>query len=418
MYLTFKIAMEYLWNRKRQAIISILGVVLGVAFFIAISGMMRGVHNYFIEQLIDVAPHVRVMDEYRHPDLQPVHQLYPGSLVLLHGLKPKDEIKGIRPRERIIRSLKEIEGSLISPILMGEAFLRYGGKDVAAAVIGINPTMERKASNLESDMVQGSLNNLLTNSNGIILGKDLVKKLGADMGAKLSVVSSAGVVRKMKIVGIFDTDVPEFDGSTSYTVLKKAQVLHNKDNTINQINIRLEDINKAPKIAADIESRFGYKTESWQETYASLFDMFIIEDAIMYSTVAAILLVAGFGIFNIISTSVNEKSKDIAILKSMGFSEYDIRMIFLFQGMLVGIVGSIMGCGFGAVLVDLMANIKFEMGDEIQLPVEFDGFPMYRSIWLYVWGSIMAIIASMLSAYFPAKHAASLRPVDIIRGAG
>jgi len=415
--MNFSIAIGFIKNRGRQSLFSIMGVVMGVAFFIAIAGMMQGMHNFFIEKLVDVAPHVKIMDEFRESQLQPIYKQYPKSTIELRGVKPKAELRGIRSADKIISDLEKHKNLSVAPALWGEAFLRYGGKDVSSSVIGIDPEKERFASNLERDMIEGNLNNLMTNSSGLILGKALAKKLSIKMGNKLSVISPAGVIFKMKLVGIFETGVTEVDSISSFMLLKKAQTLQNKDDVINQINIRMKDVNNAPKIAAEIEERYKYKTESWQETFANIFEMFVIENAIMYSTVAAILMVAGFGIYNIISTSVNEKKKDIAILKSMGFSEKDIRMIFLYQGIVIGVIGTILGWIFGAILVEILASITINVEGEVDLPVQFDGLPMYRSVWLYIWGGILAIISSSISAYIPARKAASLKPVDIIRGA-
>jgi len=391
--------------------------MMGVAFFIAIAGMMRGMHEFFIEKLIDVVPHVRIMDEFREPATQPLALRYPGALIELRGLKPKEELRGIRNAKRIIAGLEKNPQIKISPVLQGQAFLRYGGKDIATSLIGIDPKRERETSKLAHDMVEGELNNLLTNSSGIILGQGLAEKLTLRMGDTFSVISPAGIVRRMKVVGLFDSGVPEVDNSTSYAMLKKVQILQDREDVINQINIRMQDIDAAPELAATLERRYGYRTESWQETFANLFEIFMIENAIMYSTVGAILLVAGFGIFNIISTTVNEKSRDIAILKSIGFSERDISEIFLYQGVVVGLIGTVMGWLLGAALVEILALIKITTEGDIQTPVDFDGFPMYRSVWLYVWGGAMTVMAAAISAYLPARKAAALHPVEIIRGA-
>jgi len=418
MNMTLSIALEYIRNRKRQALLSIFGVMLGVAFFIAIAGMMRGMHDYFIEKLIDVVPHVKIMDEFRTPPSQPIYQNYPDSLIDLRGIKPKEELRGIRGAKKIITKLYTRDDIRISPVLEGQAFLRYGGKDIASRLIGIDPKMERNTSNLARDITHGSLDRLLTNSNGIILGKGLANKLAIQLGAKLSVISPVGVIKKMKLVGLFDSGVPEVDAATSYAMLKKVQILQGKEDVINQINIRMNNIDAAPALAETLEKNYQYRAESWQESFANLFEIFMLENMIMYSTVAAILLVAGFGIYNIISTTVNEKKHDIAILKSIGFSERDVRHIFLYQGIIVGIMGTILGWVLGAILVELLAMLDFSFEGDVQAPVEFnDGFPMYRSIWLYIGGGIMAIISSSISAYLPARKAAALYPVDIIRGA-
>ncbi|MBL1147632.1 MAG: ABC transporter permease [Pseudomonadota bacterium] len=411
------IGWEYLKNRRRQTVLSIVGVMLGVSFFIGIASMMKGMHDYFIEKLIDVAPHVKIMDEFRNPQQQPVYQRFPDAAVELRGIKPREEIRGIHSARSILERLTAMDGLAVSPVLQGQVFLRYGGKDVAAALTGIRPEMERHASNLERDMTQGDLNALLTNSNGIIIGEELAHKLGARLGAKISAISPAGNTRTMKLVGLFNTGVTEVDGSTGYAMLKKVQILQDRENRINQINIRLQNVDDATSLAADLEKRYGYRTESWQETFANIFEMFVIENIIMYSTVGVIIIVSSFGIFNIISTSVNEKSRDIAILKSIGFSEGDIRKVFLFQGIVIGLIGSIFGWVLGAMLVEMLASFRIDLGEEVNMPIKFEGMPVFRSVWLYIGGAVMATLSSVISAYIPARKAAALYPVDIIRGA-
>jgi len=415
MSMTLSIALAYLRERKRQSVLSILGVMMGVAFFVGISGLMQGMHTYFIEKLVDVAPHVKILDEYREPQIQPVFTFYNADITELRGIKPKEELRGIRQAEKIVAALQIKAGIKVTPTLNGQVFLRYGGKDVSSTLVGIDPETERMASNLERDMVEGNLNNLLTNSSGIIVGKDLANKLSLRMGAKLSVISPAGIIKKMKVVGIFESGLSAVDSGTSYAILKKAQILQEREDVINQINIRMRNVDEAPELAREIENQYGYRTESWQETFANIFQFFVVQNAIMYSTVTAILLVAGFGIYNTISASVNEKTHDIAILKSMGFSQNDISLIFLYQGVIVGLIGSVLGCLMGNLLLDVLASVDIKMKGETL--VSFEGFPVYRSNWLYVAGSLMAFTSASVSAYIPARKAASYNPVEIIRGA-
>jgi len=411
----FRIALAYLRNRARQSIVSVLGVLLGVGFYIGIAAMMQGFQTYFITKIIDVSPHIIIKDEYRTAPTQPAARAYPGAVVEIRGLKPKEELRGIRGAERIIAALKSLEGTSIAPTLSGQVFLRYGGKDLSATMKGIEPVQERNVSNLENDLISGSLNDLIANPNGIILGEGLAKKLAARNGATLSVISPAGVVLKMKVVGIFATGITSLDNATSYALLKRAQILQQRENVINQIRLRITDVDRADAIAADIERRYRYRTEGWQETNSNVFSIFMIQNGVMYSTVGAILIVAGFGIFNIISTVVNEKNRDIAILKSMGFSAQDIQWIFVIQGVIVGLIGAVLGWGLGWLLIEALASVRFELDEESFIRTQ--GFILHRSIWNYVIAALMAVVSSTVSAFLPARKAASLNPVDIIRGA-
>lgn len=409
------VAFHYLVNRKRQAVISVVGVMLGVAFFIAISGMLQGMHQFFIKRLVDAYPHVKISDEFRQPEPQPVALKYPDAVTIIRGLKPREEKQGVRNYRQIVEALSKTPGITYSPITSGQAFLRYGGRDVSTTINGVDPRLERNASKLSRDMKQGKIENLQTIPNGIILGRPLAEKVGINMGGRLNVISPAGVILQMKVVGIFDSGVTQVDLNTSYANIKKVQVLQDKVDKINQINVRLEDVDSAPEVATVLERRFRYKAESWQEAFQNIFELFVVQNGIMYTTVSVILLVAGFGIYNIISSAVMEKYRDIAILKSMGFSERDVVAIFFVQGVIMGLIGVACGWALGAVLVEVLSSVKLSLKKDV--PVRMDGFPMFRSVWLYVAGGAMGMVSAAIAAWIPARRAARLHPVDIIRGA-
>lgn len=415
MNLALSIALAYLKNRKRQSVISILGVMMGVGFFIAIAAMMKGFQGYFIEKIIDVSPHIIIKDEYRNPPKQPIEKLFNDASIELSSIKPKDELRGIRGAERIVEALVKTENFHIAPILQSQAFIRYGGRDESTTLVGIDPALEREVSNVEKDLIKGSLNSLITNSNGIILGIGLAKKLNIRMNSKISIVSPAGLVLKVKVVGIFDTGITSLDNFQSYMLLKKVQVLQDREKVINQIRIKLHNVDEAEDTAKDLEKRFGYLAESWKETNSNVFSIFKIQNGIMYSTVTAILIVAGFGIFNIISTIVNEKNKDIAILKSMGFSTVDIQKIFFYQGIIVGVIGTLLGWILGFFMIEFLETIEFNVDKESF--IRTNGLILYKSFYQYLFAGILAVIASSISALIPARKAASLNPVEIIRGA-
>lgn len=413
--LPLSLAVAYLMNRRRQTIISTTGVAMGVGFFIAVSAMMQGFHQYFIEKIIHVAPHVVMKDEFRTPREQPLAMRYPSTILLLSGIKPKDERRGIRGGERIAREIAGMPGISVSPILSGQVFLRYGGKDMAVNLLGIEPALETKASNIEKDMIEGALANLNTNSNGIIIGAGLARNLGIRLGSKLTVLSPQGVALVMKVEGITRTGITELDYGQAYALLEKSQILQKRAGRINLIKMRLADVDQATAIAARLEARYGWRTEGWQETNENIFSLFRLEEIIMQSVVDAILIVAGFGIFNIITTVVHEKERDIAILKSMGLSRRDIEIIFLLQGIIVGIAGTFLGWGLGWLLMRLLETIPINMTEEVFMEIEH--MILYRTPRHYIVSGILAVIASSFSALLPARRAARLRPVEIIRSA-
>jgi lipoprotein-releasing system permease protein len=400
-------------RRRRQTLVSVSGVALGVAFFIAIAALMRGFQTYFVAQVIDVAPHVTVKDETRHPAPQAAVMAHPDGAVAVHGVKPSDRIRGIRAAGDKLAMLDAMEGVAAAPILTGQALLRYGSRDVAASIQGIDPARHRRVTNIEKDMTAGRLEDLRATANGVIIGEALAVRLGVQMGDTFTAISPRGVALSMKVVGLFRTGVQSLDQSQGFALLKVVQVLQDRPNVVNQIVMRLSDVTQAEPVARQVEARFGDRTESWEEQNKNILTVFVIQNAIMYSVTGAILLVASFGIYNIISTVVYEKTRDIAILKSLGFTEGDIQRLFLAQGMVAGLLGAVAGCLLGALMIEALAQVRFGL----DTPAGNDRFILARDWRVYAAASLFAIAAGGLAAWIPARRAARLDPVQVIRGA-
>ena len=339
MNLLFDIALSHLRSRRRQTIVSLLGVVLGVAFFLAVSALMRGSEQDLIERLVDSSPHITVRDEYRDPHPQPAALRFPGGAVAIRGVKPRAERRGIRQYGQKLATIDAIGQLQAAPVLVGQAIFSFAGRDEAVTLSGIVPARMKGVSTIEEDIVAGSLDAVDVNPTGIIIGRALAKKLSLSMGDTVTVVSPVGNVRAMKIVGLFETGNAGYDESQTFAQLTRVQALMNRPNVANTIVVRLEDAYRARDTAAFIERSTGYKSVSWQEASKDLLDALVVRNVIMYTVVGAILLVACFGIYNVISTVVLEKTRDIAILKSMGFHARDIRRIFVIEGAIIGLGG-------------------------------------------------------------------------------
>ncbi len=413
MRLILDLARGMLSRRRRQTLVSVLGVALGVAFFIAIASMMRGFQTYFVQQVIDVQPHIIIKDETRSPTPQAAQMALPDGAVSINGVKPVDRIRGIRAAGDKLATLEAIPGVAAAPILTGAALLRYGSRDVSITVTGIDPPRYTRVSNIEKDMLHGRLDDLRSTANGIIIGDGLALRLGVQLGDTVVAISPRGVSLQMKIVGIFHTGLVTLDQSAGYVLLKVNQVLQDRPNVVNQIQMRLTDVTRAEPLAREIEDRFGDRTESWEEQNRNILTVFIIQNAIMYSVTGAILLVAAFGIYNIISTVVFEKTRDIAILKSLGFTEGDVQRLFLVQGLIAGFLGAALGCVIGQLMIEGLAQVRFRT----ETPAGTDRFLLARDWRIYAIAAFFAVASAALAAVIPARRAARLDPVQIVRGA-
>jgi lipoprotein-releasing system permease protein len=412
MKVLFFIALRHILDRKRQSFVSLLGIILGVAFFLAVSSMMKGSENDFMKRLVDNSPHITIVDEYREPRVQPVETIYKNGATEISNLLPVTETRGIRNQDSIFSYLNKIPGLRSAPVLAGQALVNFAGKDFALTLNGMNPWEITGISTIESYMIEGSINDLIGYADGIVIGSELAKDLSIKKGDNISISSTAGVSKTFKVLGIFRTGRQNYDKGQAYISLKRAQSLFNRTNRINNIIIKLPDATLAREIAKDIEDRHLYKSISWQETSEDLMSTFKIRNTIMTSVVSAVLVVAAFGIFNVISTVVMEKYKDIAILKAMGFYPSDIKKIFLIQGVILGVIGSFLGVPLGMLFMSLLGLIRFKppgASQMINMPIDW-------GMQQFLIAITFAMCASIFAGYFPSRKAGKVQPVDILRG--
>lgn len=407
------IAAAQLTHRRRQTIVSTMGVALGVGFFIATSSVMSGSEKDLTQRLVDNAPHITIKDEFRTAAKQPIYLAYPDATIKLTNTKPREYLRGIKNYGAIVEELSQQSGVIAEAALTGQAIVRYASKDVGASIAGIDPEKERHLTTVERDMREGSLMRLRTASQGIVIGRGMSVRLGLGMEDLATVVSPTGLVRRMKVVGIFSTGNLLLDEGQVYMLVKDAQVLLDKPFIANRIRIKIADPDDAEAFASRIESRWGYRSESWQEVNRDFLGLFAIRNTITYSIVGAIMIVASFGIFNIISTTVMEKRRDIAILMSMGFRAFDIQAIFLVQGVFIGLIGMLLGWGIGLVLLQMLASVEFT----IPGMSEKQGIVLDRGFFQFALGGFFSVVSAVGAAWYPARKAAQVRPVDIIRGA-
>lgn len=407
----FRIAFRHISRRRRQTIVAVSGVAVGVGFFLAVSALMVGSQNDFVEQLIDSAPHIIIYDEVRSPPPQPGARAFPGAAVDLRGYKVRTEVRGIKDWPAIVAAVNAQNGALASPSLTGGVTVRLGGHEEALAIIGIEPELETKISTIEDQLRVGRLRDLETTQGGIIIGEELADRLGVRVGDIVAASTSSASARSMRVVGLFKRGQAMMASSIGYVLLREAQSLLGRPFIINRIGVRLADPYAAEEVAARLEARFGYKAQSWQERSSEFLSLLVTRNVIMYSVVSAILLVASFGIYTVVSNSVSDKRRDIAIMRSMGFSQGDLQLVFVTQGALLSIVGVLLGWLLGFALMELLGSLRFPMAGDVE------SVPLDRSPRQYLIAAAASLTAGMVAAWLPARKAAQVDPVDILRGA-
>jgi lipoprotein-releasing system permease protein len=410
MNLVLSIAFTHVRARARQTLVGMLGVATGVGFSVMMASLMQGSQEDFIDQLVNSLPHISVTDERRQPPVQPATLRY--DAVEIHSLSTAVTRPGIKNPYAIIAALEGWLAGAVAPSVQAKAVIRYAGRDTAASITGIDPKREVRVSKLATQMRVGSLDALYKSSNAIVLGDGLARKIGARVGNTIAVISGAGSGLSATVVGFSHSGVSQIDDQTAYTLLKTAQILAGQTGLVNEIRIKTDDAMQSRTVAARIESEIGYKSTSWQEAHEDLLSAFAIRNLIMYMVVGAILLVASFGTFNIVSTITHEKTRDIAIMKSLGLRAATVRHIFVLEAAVIGVLGMIVGWVFGYALCIGMSQIEIRNPfiDSTHLPLAWT--PLH-----YLIAGGVALASSIVAGYFPARKAAALEPVEIIRGA-
>jgi lipoprotein-releasing system permease protein len=408
------IAVAHLKVRTRQTIVASLGVTVGVGIFLAASGMMVGSQNDFVHTLINSAPHIIVKDERRGVSRQPLQEVFPDAVISIHGLRPRDEVRGLKDWPAMLDDARALPGAIVAPSLSGAVSIRFAGRTEPVALDGIDPRIESQLANIEETLYGGHLTDLEQRPDGIIITRPLAQRLGANLGDTLVVSSTAGVLQRMRILALINPDALTgfYAGdNTAYGLLRTAQVLFARPNIVNQLHIKLADPYSAEAVAARLEAHWGYTWQSWQERSRDILGLLVARTIITYAVVSAVLLVATFGVYTGVSTSVNDKRRDIAILRAMGFTQGDIEAIFVFEGMAVGAMGAVGGFLLGSALLELLANAPITLnGQTIHLPLD-------RSLMQYAVAGGVCLIAALVAAWLPARKAAHVDPVDILRGA-
>jgi lipoprotein-releasing system permease protein len=408
--LIFDIALTHVRARVRQTGFAVAGVATGVGFSIMMASLMQGSQDDFTQRLINTLPHITVTDERRVPPPQPARVLYQAAE--MHGLTPEARRPGIKNPLATMATLEAWLPGGVAPSVKVQAIIRYANHDVATTVIGIDPRRESKVSELPKQMRGATLTALYRATNAIVIGDRLSDKIGARIGATVTLQTSLGARVNAQVVGFFHTGVRQTDEGTAYALTKTGQILAQQTGLINELRVRLNDPLNSREVAARIENDTGYKSVSWQEAYEDLISTFIIRNIIMYAVVGAILLVASFGTYNIISTITHEKARDIAIMKSLGLSEYTVRMIFVVEALIIGLVGALAGFLLGYLLCIALGSIK------ITNPfLDSDRLPLAYTYVHYLMAGMVALVSSVAAGYAPARKAAREHPVEIIRGA-
>lgn len=408
------IALRFIGHRKKAIILSLGGIILGVAFFICTQAQTQGFERFYIQTVLGTSGAIVVQDRFqdRYSGLLQDRE---NVVVSVQSERPRKYYPGITDAGQVMRAIREFSNVIAcAPVLEDSASMRTDFRSEVFRLQGIDLDAQLQATDLRSYLIDGDLAVFRQKASGLLVGALLAQKLNLEVGNTVSIMGAGSEPRTFEVSGIFRTGDNMIDEKRAYVHLRVAQSLLNKPSEVSYIIVKLRDADRAPQLAAHLEDLLQHRSRSWQERERGNLEIF---KAIRYSaaiTVSTIIVLAGFGIFNILTLMVLEKVREIAILRSMGYRRSDISAIFLWQGLLVAVIGSTVGCILGALLTWGVSRIPVRVRGFFAT----DHFLVYWSWHHYVAAIGIAFVGVFIASYFPARRAAQLAPVSILRGSG
>ncbi len=409
------IAWRFLVAKKRAMLMSLGGIVFGVAFFVFTQAQTSGFEGFFIRTILGTNGSIRVQDEFQQTVTSMMVESEAGDgqfeIPLREG---RSYISGIRNPGQLIGAISEFSDVIAAaPVLRGDVQVSSGFRTEAGRVIGIPPKEYLEVSDLEYQIVNGDLRDFAEAPDGILVGKRLAERMGVLPG-RFIYLSHVGETRRYQVTGLFETGIDFFDKSHAFVHLQEARRLLNQMDRVSYIQVMTKNPDSAPALARQMEHALQHYVASWQEREKSWLEVFRVLRISSALSMSTIILIAGLGMFNTLAIIVMERAREIAILRSIGFTRNDILSIFLFQGLIVYIGGTLIGFVLAALLTTGVENLPIR----IRGIFSTDHFIVSWSYMHYLSAAVVAGIVVVVAALVPARRAARLEPGDVIRGTG
>lgn len=414
--LLFDISKTHLLSRKKQTAVAALGVTFGIGAYIILMSFMTGLNGLLDGLVLNRTPHIHIFNELKPSEVQPIDQRseFAQDFNIIASIKPKQSLERIHNAVPIMSELRADKRVLgVAPQVSANVFYLAGPIELNGLISGIKVGEEIRLFNFDDYIIDGKPENLERTNNGILLGAGVAKKLSVSVGNRIQVSTPSGDLFHLKVVGIFQSGLAEIDDVQSYVDLSTAQSLLSKNSQyITDLNVKLHNIDLSVPMSNDLEKVYNVTAIDINTANAQFETGSDIRNLITYAVSFTLLLVAGFGIYNILNMLIYEKMNDIAILKATGFSGSDVRLIFISQAMIIGIVGGFLGLALGYGVSVLIDRTPFETE---ALPT-ISTFPVNYAVNFYIGGIVFALISTFLAGYLPARKAEKIDPVEIIRG--
>ena len=411
--LIISISKALLLARWKQTLVAAIGVTFSITMFITLLSFMTGLNKMLDGLILNRTPHVHIYKEILPSEKQPIDYTSEAHN-FISSVKPKNDLLDLRNSSVIMKSLRDDPRVLgVSPKVNVQVFYNIGAVDLNGVLNGIDVAEENRLFSFSEYVVEGDYQELKSVPNSIVLGKGAAEKMLASIGDNIQITTSRGERVQLKVVGYFQSGIQDVDKVQSYVSLATAQKLLGESNSyITDIQVKLRDMIKAPEIAKEYKQIYEVEAVDIQTANAQFETGTAIRTLISYAVGITLLIVAGFGIYNILNMMIYEKMDTIAILKATGFSGKDVKRVFISIALTIGVFGGLFGLFFGFLISSGIDQIPFKTE---ALPT-IKTYPINYDLRYYLIGGIFSIVTTYFAGYFPSRKASRVDPVVIIRG--
>ena len=386
--------------------VAVMGVLLGMSIYIFMNSLLVGFDKTSNTSIFKSTSHIRV---YKDDEISKPLWASSTAQPLIVNPKVVPKKNTILNPNLVVQTIQKMEDVVVvTPQVNTSVFYTNGKSQITGIASGSRPDEANKMFNIQSFMVLGNFDQLNSNPNRIVIGSGIAEKMNLTIGDNLNLTSSKGVNRTFQVIGVFKTNNSITDKSKSYIHISAAQQLLKEGSSyITDINVNISNPENASLQAKKIAMLTGYNAEGWKEANETLMAANKMRKIVITFVSLTILLVAGFGIYNILNMTVSQKINDIAILKAIGFKGKDVIRIFVTQAVTIGILGVIGGMIMATILITFLKKVYIG-GDIGYFPIDYEPTK-------YLQGIVIGLFITFWAGYIPAKKAANVDPVDILR---
>ena len=415
-----RLAWRHLSSRPRQSLLTVAGVAVGVAVFIFTVAMMDGLVVFFTERLVRVSPLLSVLPESlevtRARDA--LRRAAAGEVVTLSRPPVPDDrptVRGATALAQRVRSLPGIEA--VSVAASVSAVVSFGAVSEPAGLVGVQPEAEAGVTELPRAVVRGSWRALVGRPDGVVLGFQLAERLGAGLGDRLVATGETGATRELEVVGVIATGLGAIDDATAFTNLSLAQSLAGwGSDEGSEIRVRTPRLDGLEALRQRLEAVTGHRVETWEEASRASLQLFRTIGLTTYLLTGFVLVVAGLGIANRLTTLILDKERDIAILRSCGFSRGAIRGTFLLEGLALGGGGAALGCLAAAAVIATFTAHPIRFAPREGSVLAYTELYLANDPRYYTLISAVAVVIAAAAALLAVRRAVRVVPVEVLRG--